>query len=216
MKSPKKLKEKLKSHPEVIPESSSIRLHRAISWYKAAKAQETDPDISFITYWIAFNACYGTTEINPLEKKERDRFAHFTNQLSAIDKQDMLYNILWDKFSGPIRILIDNKFAFKPFWEAQKGKEIDWEKAFLNEKQKAFKLLNGRNVSELLQIVIQRLYVVRNQLVHGGATYKSSVNRAQVKDAQRILSYLIPAIIELMIENSDLNWGDISYPVIEE
>lgn len=128
----------------------------------------------------------------------------------------MLYNILWDKFSGPIRILIDNKFAFKPFWEAQKGKKIDWEKAFLNEKQKAFKLLNGRNVSELLQIVIQRLYVVRNQLVHGGATYKSSVNRAQVKDAQRILSYLIPAVIELMIENSDLDWGDISYPVIEE
>ena len=72
-----------------------------------------------------------------------------------------------------------------------------------------------QQVPELLGVVLDRLYTVRNQLIHGGATYNSKVNRAQVKDAGQILEFLMPIIIDIMITNMDEDWGIINYPVIE-
>jgi hypothetical protein len=51
-------------------------------------------------------------------------------------------------------------------------------------------------------------------MMHGGATYKSKVNRAQVKDAVNILKLFIPIIIDIMIENRNEDWGEIYYPVV--
>ena len=64
-------------------------------------------------------------------------------------------------------------------------------------------------------LVLDRLYTVRNQLIHGGATYKSKVNRSQVKDASEILSFLVPLIVDIMISNINEDWGSVNYPVIE-
>jgi len=64
-------------------------------------------------------------------------------------------------------------------------------------------------------LVLDRLYTVRNQLIHGGATYQSKVNRSQVKDASEILSFLVPLIIDIMITNINEDWGTINYPVID-
>ena len=68
---------------------------------------------------------------------------------------------------------------------------------------------------ELLGVVLDRLYTVRNQLIHGGATYNSKLNRAQVNDAGQILEFMMPIIIDIMITNMDEDWGVINYPVIE-
>jgi hypothetical protein len=64
-------------------------------------------------------------------------------------------------------------------------------------------------------LVLDRLYTVRNQLIHGGATYQSKVNRSQVKDASEILSFLVPLMIDIMITNINEDWGTINYPVID-
>jgi hypothetical protein len=66
----------------------------------------------------------------------------------------------------------------------------------------------------VLSIVFDRLYVLRNQLVHGGATWNSQVNRAQISDGANILGRLVPLIIELMIEHPELDFGEILYPPI--
>ena len=72
-----------------------------------------------------------------------------------------------------------------------------------------------QKVDKLLEVVLDRLYTVRNQLIHGGATYKSKVNRSQVQDANQILEFLIPIVIDIMITNIDDDWGEINYPVIK-
>ncbi|MDB2612612.1 hypothetical protein N9Z00_02485 [Flavobacteriaceae bacterium] len=64
-------------------------------------------------------------------------------------------------------------------------------------------------------LVLDRLYTVRNQLIHGGATYQGKVNRSQVKDASEILSFLVPLMIDIMITNINEDWGTINYIVIE-
>jgi hypothetical protein len=51
-----------------LPETLTIRLHRAISWLKSAEKQDDNLDIKFISLWIAFNACYAV-DLNGISSK---------------------------------------------------------------------------------------------------------------------------------------------------
>ena len=119
--------------------------------------------------------------------------------------------MLWHKFSGPVRLLIENEFAYKQFWDAQHDKSIDWRKLFEKSINKSRNYLSRHDIAELLEVV-GRLHTVRNQLLHGGATYKSKLNRSQVKDAGEILGFLMPVIIDIMITNIDDDLGACQLP----
>ena len=67
----------------------------------------------------------------------------------------------------------------------------------------------------VLSTLFDRLYVLRNQLVHGGATWNSKVNRAQVKDGAEILGALLPIFLDLMMDNPQIKWPAPNYPVVE-
>lgn len=209
------LKRKLKN-TSALPEELNIRLHRSISWLICAEKYAEDLDIYFLNQWIAFNACYAL-ELNAQElKTEREKFRHFIQNLVKHDTEQRIFNILWEKFSGPVRILIQNKFIFRTFWDHKRGEVNDWKKAFEKSNDEASKYLAKKNVSGLLEILLDRLYILRNQLMHGGATYNSKINRRQVKDGARILEMLIPIIIEIMMQNPNEEWGKLLFPVITE
>jgi hypothetical protein len=72
----------------------------------------------------------------------------------------------------------------------------------------------GKDTARVLAIVFDRLYVLRNQLVHGGATWNSGVNRQQVKDGAAILGTLLPLLLDLMITHPAQDHGEILYPVV--
>ncbi len=67
----------------------------------------------------------------------------------------------------------------------------------------------------LPDFVFDRLYVLRNQLVHGGSTCNSGVNRALVRDGAAIPAFLMPVFVDLILENPHEDWGRPSYPVVE-
>ena len=209
------LKNKLKQVSETESENDKIRLHRAISWVKCAEEHNNNPDIKFITLWIAFNACYADAEAHLDEFTEKERFKEFIKKLVNHDTDELFFNILWNKFSGPIRLLIENQYAYKYFWVAQRDNNVDWQKPFDKSVRQTNNYLANHEVDKLLGEVLDRLYTVRNQLLHGGATYKSKVNRSQVTDAGNILAFLMPVIINIMIENIKDDWGIIKYPVVE-
>lgn len=56
--------------------------------------------------------------------------------------------------------------------------------------------------------------MLRNQLVHGGATWNGGANRDQVRDGAAVLSWLLPIFIDIMMDNPSRDWGN-DYPVIE-
>ena len=213
--STKNLKRKLKLVDNNVAENDIIRLHRAISWIKCSEEQSSNPDLKFITLWIAFNACYADNDNHDMSLTEKKRFKDFISRLVMLDKEERFFKLLWFKFSGPVRLLIDNKFAYKQFWDAQRGEKVDWERLFKQSKIDSRNYLAHQQVAELLGLVLDRLYTVRNQLIHGGATYNSKVNRSQVKDASQILEFLLPIIIDIMLTNIDEDWGVINYPVIK-
>ncbi len=67
---------------------------------------------------------------------------------------------------------------------------------------------------KLAEIVLDRLYILRNQLIHGGGTFESKVNRKQLKDGVNMLELLVPTIINIMLQNNEEDWGTVYYPVI--
>ena len=61
---------------------------------------------------------------------------------------------------------------------------------------------------------MNRLYTLRIQMIHGGATWNSGANREQLRDGVNILAKLVPMFIEIMMDNSNEFWGEPSYPVV--
>jgi hypothetical protein len=207
------LKKKLKQQKET-PEHLNVRLHRAISWLKCAEENATNIDLQFISLWIAYNACYAIDEKVDNESTERKQFNDFITKLVSHDYENRFFNLLWNKYSGPVRMIIENQYTFKTFWDAQRGDNVNWKKLFDQSIKDANRFLTKNDVAKLIEVLLDRLYTLRNQIVHGGATYKSKVNRAQVKDACNILKLFIPIIIDIMMENKNEDWGVIFYPVI--
>lgn len=210
----KALKEAHRAVRDGQPQSSSIRVHRAISWLARAEAETDDYDARFIFLWIALNAAYAR-EFG-FEQAERDQLREFIRELLARDEHNRLHSILFGQFTGPIRTLIDNKFVFEPFWRALREHDSSgrWEEQFKASQRLALRALMERQTDVLLSIVLDRLYVLRNQLVHGGATWSSSANRAQVRDGAAILSTLVPVVIQLIVCADGLDLGEIAFPVI--
>ena len=206
------LKERLKALEETLPEKSQVRLHRAISWLRRAEQEGKDQDARFIFLWIAFNAAYAH-ELG-FEQTERDLLRAFLKKLVAADTGKTLHKVVFEQYTGPVRLLIDNKYVFEPFWRALREHDASnaWGERFYKDKQAAMRAVVGADTVTVLGVVFDRLYVLRNQLVHGGATWNSSVNRQQVHDGANLLGTLLPAIVALMLEHPELDLGDVSYP----
>ena len=195
-----------------------LRVHRALSWLDAAERCGDDDDARFIFLWISLNAAYAD-EIKRESTPEQAILNRFLQRLVDLDTDNLLYELVWLKFAGPFRVLLDNRYVYQPFWDHQNGK-IDadrWRRGFESAKTVARRALGDRRqTATVLAIVLSRLYTLRNQLMHGGATWRSSVNRDQIRDGTAILADLVPRVIHLLIVNREEDWGTPCYPVVRD
>ena len=194
------------------------RVHRSISWLQRAEKEHDDPDARFIFLWISFNSAYSVYDATDLGKiEERKRLKIFFKNLLKLDREETIYETLWDNFPSQIRNILNNQYVYSPFWKYRNGvKGYDnWERMFRADKRSVAKALAAKNSIQILINLFDRLYVLRNQLMHGGSTWRSRVNRSQVKNGADILTILIPRFIDLMLDNDNEDWGRIYYQVIE-
>lgn len=210
----KALKDRHRRIRDGQPEPLRVRIHRAISWLVRAERETDDPDARYIFLWIAFNAAYAS-EFG-FEQAERLLVKQFIDKLLGLDTDNKLHHALFSQFSGPIRTLVENKHVFEPFWRALREHDGSgaWEGSFVSSKKVAMRALMGKETGTLLSIVLDRLYVLRNQLVHGGATWGGMTNRAQVKDGAAILGTLVPIMLEVMMQAGGDDFDAIAYPVV--
>ncbi|MEH6540607.1 hypothetical protein [Halopseudomonas sp.] len=211
----KELKQRQRDERHTHNENLALRTHRSLSWLNRAEQAE-DLDGQFIFLWIAFNAAYATEIDERLRLSEQETFKAFLNKLCQLDLNNTLEKLVWQAFPNSIRVLLDNPYVFQSFWDYQSGKltHDQWQQRFSAGKQRAKTALGSRDTATVLAVVFSRLYTLRNQLVHGGATWNSQVNREQMRDCVAILSQLVPLVIEIMLDNPDTLWGDASYPVV--
>jgi hypothetical protein len=165
------------------PTSLTLRVHRAMSWLNRAEQAE-DVDGKFIFLWIAFNAAYAQELDDSDRTSDKATFTAFLQKLCDLDTSKRIDELIWKEFSGSIRTLLNNPYVFHLFWEFQRSRidESEWKDRFASARKSAQSALVSGNTPVLLSVVFNRLYTLRNQLIHGGATWNGNVNRDQLRD----------------------------------
>lgn len=199
----------------------ALRTYRAISWFERAAKEHAanDLDVAFVLYWIAFNAAYASDVHDESVGHEQSAFRKYFGKLISLDKERAIHDAIWERFSGPVRVLMENKYLYDLFWHHANGKPgcAHWERKFSKEKESALRKLAEGRAGATLSILFRRLYTLRNQLVHGGATWNSSINRDSVRDGAAILAFLIPNFIAIMLDNPREDWGPPYYlPLLDD
>ena len=207
--------------PEHELDPLNLRVHRAIRWIERAEDahRDDDHDVAFILYWIAFNAAYGqtgspTTGDQPESDSQRD----YIRKIIRLDDAFFLAIRSDDVFQSMIKILLSSRFVFEPFWKHHNevaGCE-DWKEGFDRSKKNVTRdmreirhttIKGDVRAAHILHELFKRLYTLRNQLLHGGATWGSSKNRNQVRLGASPIALLVPRFIDVMIENSGCRLG---------
>lgn len=214
----------------------AYRVHRAATWMERAERDARlglpddqirgavgrandalgDPDTQFICYWIAFNALYATDSAVFSEKTEAEAFRAYLDKVAGYDKEKAIYGAIWSRFEDAPSGLLHNRYLFADFWKHHHdvpGFE-KWKLLFDKEWSNAEFAFKKRDGLPVLKALFSRLYVLRNQLVHGGATWKGSANGQQIKDGVSLLGALLPIFVNLMLDNPDDLWGKPYYPYV--
>ena len=197
-------------------EQLNLRLRRALSWLERAEKEVDDCDAAFLFHWIAFNAMYGSPRSAPPVSDRREE-ADFEAYLKKVfrHESERITDVV-RSLSTDVEKLLANKYVFEPFWKYHNGLGFrDW-KQRLKAQEIERKSKNGHTKTEItLRQIFDRLYTLRNQLLHGSATWKSTMNRNQVETGATIMMNLVPHFIDVMIRHPD-GWGASRYPVVRE
>lgn len=207
------LKDELKACQEQLAPNHATRLHRAISWLKCAEEADS-ADVEFISLWISLNACCAIDRVGDEPLGDHHQFHKFIEQLTKLDAGNEIYSCLWEEYSSHVKALIKNPYVFHAFWQSKRNGDEAWVSEFDQSSLEALNALSRQRVADLCTIVLDRLFVLRNQLIYGGATFKGKVNRQQVEDGAGLLGSLMPVVIKIMLRASDEDWGEVAYPVI--
>ena len=145
---------------DALPDKLRLRMRRALSWIERAEKEKDDYDAAFIFYWIAFNAAYATNRRQDPDTVERANFSEYFDAILGLDADGTIYDAIYERFSGPIRILLDNQYVFQPFWDHHSGLGHDnWEFQFSERRKEALKALLDQDTRFILSAVFDRLYV---------------------------------------------------------
>ena len=197
------------SHPRRDPSNPydglNHRLRRTISWLGRAEREIEDCDAAFIFLWIAFNAMYGQG-VQPFHEREKANFKAYLDTIFCLESDKM--DAVMRNLSTDVEKLLNNKYVFKNAHE-------DWERRLKARKQERESVWYKRTEKTLNQL-LDSLYALRNQMLHGSATWNGGVNRPQVISGAKIMATLVPHFIDVMIRHPDGGWGAPRDPVVRE
>lgn len=205
----KPIKEQLQSKRSDHP--TNIRIHRACSWLQQAEAAEgTDLDVPLICQWIAFNSLYGQWNEHTREPApDRECWRTFLERILSLDADGHIAGLL-NEHKPLVMSLLEDEFLSRFFWEDPSDRQAGKAR---KAKFSARTWYLENKWSLILDRVIERIYLLRCQLVHGAATHGSELNRKSLRRCATMLGHLLPAILLVMMEyGANEEWGPMCYP----
>lgn len=163
-----------------------LRVYRAARWIEQAEKADSD-DAAFIFYWIAFNAAYAEGQPSGIRRTpEEKRFRWYFCTIVNLDKDRTIQSAIKQRFPHEIMDIMKNKYMSKKFWDSevygvgdnwQHGLEMDKKSVAdalaaitMKKGKKARRRTPEESTVTILSEMFTRLYVLRNQLMHGSAT----------------------------------------------
>lgn len=209
-------------------EGVRIRIHRACSWMQRVEELERaqvagatpqpgavpgpSHDDQLILRWIAFNSLYGYwDDERRIPAADTESVLDFTRKLLALDHDERIGAVL-DAERDLVMSIIEDGYVDKYFWKDP------GEDALRKAGRAIFKTqgwyAEGR-VSLILNQVLQRIYLLRCQLVHGAASRNGKLNRESVQRCSTLLGHLLPAFLLVIVDHGWAeDWGPLCYPPV--
>jgi hypothetical protein len=124
----KPLRQRMNLRPPGTKPEVAARLEQR----RRAEQEPDDHDARFIFLWIAFNAAYAQEFPNRRDFSETRLLLKFLNRLIDADRENLLYDLVWNRYPTSIRLLMDNRFVYQPYWDHVNGhiSEAEWQERF--------------------------------------------------------------------------------------
>ena len=211
------LRRRWKPHKERLIEegngqSTSIRFHRACSWMARVEkdAGTDDNDLDLISLWIAFNALYGQWDEQKREPNpDRKSWRTFVDSILRLDETGYVANSLTEH-KKLVMSLLEDEYLSGSFWEEPSAKRAGQSKKAMYDARTWY--LEKRWIM-ILERLLERVYLMRCQLVHGAATHGGKLNRTSLRRCVMMMQRLLPALLLVWIDHgADEDWGAMCYP----
>jgi hypothetical protein len=214
------LRRRWKPHKERLQQlqpdhATSIRIHRACSWLQRVEetAAGKDLDLAFVSQWVAFNALYGQWDAAKRQTApDRESWRQFLDRILKLDVDQRVTGVL-QEHKRLVMSLLEDAYLSNHFWReparqaAVRGQGVKFRAATW--------YLEGR-WTMILDEVLDRIYLLRCQLMHGAATYGGKLNRTALKRGSIMLGHLLPALVTVIADHgADEDWGKLCYPPLK-
>ncbi len=189
-----------------------IRIHRTCSWLQ--RVEEIEPesasDTGLIFRWIALNSLYGIWDDDAGQPTpDREALESFLDMVAEIDREELLPAIL-EEHRDLVMSVFDDEYLTTMFWKNPTERQA---KLARKTRFSANTWYLEKRYRLILDQVVGRIYFLRCQLIHGGATLGSKLNRDAVSRCATMLGHLLPAVVVIMIDHGvDEDWGPLCYP----
>lgn len=210
------------SYQHKFSENFRLRIQRSLRWLRKAEqeSEQHDLDQQFISLWIAFNAIYAKDTVGKARIADKSTSIEFLEKIAELDSEETLKKIIFKEYSGAVKTLLHNKFTFQPFWDFNNKliSEMEWRDGFQKNKKVSLTALANQDTAKVMGLIFTRFYAVRSQMVHGGSTFNNEIDETQLKDCCNMLTALLPAMIQVMMNNHNKQeeWNTPFYPKIKE
>lgn len=204
---------------------NAVRMHRAISWlrcWEKCRKISSSPDEQFVFLWIAFNAAYAAYA-NP--DHESEKIQKFLNSVIKRDGNNSLAKII-DSHRDDFSKINDNEYLLREYWRtrtreglanvrSKKGGILD--KSLTAQNALRVTKQTKAKTNLVLTLTFARLYILRNQVLHGAATHGGDFNRSSIEPGTPILGACVPAFLKIMLDAMRKQpaikvWGKVEYP----
>jgi hypothetical protein len=215
------LRRRWKPHKERLialgrDQSTLVRFHRACSWLARVEqmAEDEEPDLALVSQWIAFNSLYGQWDAARREPRpDRESWRAFTDSILQLDQDNRVIAAL-QEHKRLVMSLVDDEFLSGYFWQAPGSQRTGQAKKAKRDAQQWYLDARWRMVVDAL---LDRIYLMRCQVVHGAATYGGQLNRTSLRHCTLMLKHLITAFLLVWADHgADKNWGPMCYPPIRQ
>lgn len=206
-------KERLQT--QVNGEATLIRFHRACSWLARVEeiASDQDADLVLVSQWIAFNSLYGQWDRAKREPcPDRECWRSFVDRVLLLDGNDHVVGALREH-KRLVMSLLEDDFLSTSYWRDPSARRNGHAKRMKSTAQSWYL---AQRWTMIIDELLDRIYLMRCQLVHGAATYGGKLNRTSLRRCTLMLQHLMTTFLSVWIDHgADEDWGTMCYPPLD-
>ena len=194
-----------------------IRIHRCLSWMQRVEdigaSEEKSLDAAIIFQWVALNSLYGRW--NPQERcpiDDRTSLDDLLDRLFAADTDGLIAGVLTEH-RRLVNSILKDEYLSRYFWQEPTDERARKSRKVMFDARTWY--VQGRH-RQILDRVLERIYLARCQLVHGAATHGGNKNRSALRRCSTMLGHLLPVMLLVIMDQAwREDWGDLCYPPMD-